>query len=158
MPDTRLDQVHDPAGARDESRPEGRPDKDTGSGGPGSGRDDIHGYLGRAIGEMPPQYALQESARRQLGAVRGPDFRGRGPQGYRRADARISEDVHEVLTDDPFVDATDIRIMVVSGEVTLDGTVDSRDAKRRAEDIVHDVLGVTHVQNNLRARKTGPQE
>ena len=37
-------------------------------------------------------------------------------------------------------------------EVALDGTVESRGAKRRAEDHADDVLGVTHVQNNLRVR------
>ena len=39
---------------------------------------------------------------------------------------------------------------VKNGEVTLDGTVDSRMAKRRAEDCAHDASGVGHVQNNLR--------
>ena len=34
--------------------------------------------------------------------------------------------------------------------MTLSGTVDSRDAKRRAEDIAESVPGVQHVQNNLR--------
>ena len=37
-----------------------------------------------------------------------------------------------------------------SGEITLNGTVASRDQKRRAEDLVEDVSGVKHVQNNLR--------
>jgi hypothetical protein len=44
----------------------------------------------------------------------------------------------------------------VSGrEVTLSGQVDSRMAKRRAEDIAESVSGVTHVQNNLRVRSSG---
>jgi hypothetical protein len=34
--------------------------------------------------------------------------------------------------------------------VTLTGSVDSRNARRRAEDIAERVSGVTHVQNNLR--------
>ena len=34
--------------------------------------------------------------------------------------------------------------------MTLSGTVDSREAKHRAERIVEDLSGVTHVQNNLR--------
>ena len=36
------------------------------------------------------------------------------------------------------------------GEITLTGTVTSRDQKRRAEDVVEDISGVKHVQNNLR--------
>lgn len=76
--------------------------------------------------------------------------RGLGPQGYKRSDERISEEVHERLTDDAWLDASRIEVAVVASEVTLTGTVDSRDAKHRAEHIVEAVAGVTHVQNNLR--------
>ena len=41
---------------------------------------------------------------------------------------------------------------VKSGEVTLEGTVDSKDAKRRAEDIVEACPGVKDVENRLRVR------
>jgi hypothetical protein len=37
----------------------------------------------------------------------------------------------------------------------LSGTVESREAKHRAERIVEDISGVTHVQNNLRLAKGG---
>lgn len=77
--------------------------------------------------------------------------RGRGPRGYQRSDARIGEDVNDRLTDDFFVDATDIEVSVSEGEVTLDGKVNNRAEKRRAEDIAADISGVRHVQNNLRA-------
>ena len=40
-----------------------------------------------------------------------------------------------------------------AGEVTLSGTVDSREAKHHAERIVEVLSGVTHVQNNLRLAK-----
>jgi hypothetical protein len=43
--------------------------------------------------------------------------------------------------------------VVVGGEVTLTGTVESRYAKRLAEDLAESVSGVTHVQNNLRANR-----
>lgn len=76
--------------------------------------------------------------------------RGRGPKGYRRSDERISEDVHDRLTDDPWLDATDIEVTVKDGEVTLSGQVDNREAKHRAERLVEDLSGVRHVQNNLR--------
>lgn len=78
--------------------------------------------------------------------------RGRGPRGYTRSDERIREDVNDRLTDDPIVDASDIEVLVSRGEVTLNGNVDSRTAKRRAEDCADDVSGVRHVQNNLRVR------
>jgi hypothetical protein len=44
-------------------------------------------------------------------------------------------------------------VSVSSCEVTLSGTVDSREAKRRAEDIAEQVSGVRHVQNNLRVQQ-----
>jgi len=83
------------------------------------------------------------------------DCRGMGPKGYKRSDERISDEVHERLTDDPYVDASNITITVAGGEVTLSGTVEDRDAKHRAEWMVEDVSGVCHVQNNLRAQQAG---
>lgn len=81
--------------------------------------------------------------------------RGRGPRGYTRSDDRIRDDLNDRLTEDPYVDATDITVSVAGGEVTLDGTVDHRKAKRRAEDLADSVSGVRHVQNNLRVRQQG---
>jgi len=86
----------------------------------------------------------------ERGYDRDRDFRGMGPKGYKRADERISDEVHERLTDDPYVDASNISISVSGGEVTLAGTVENREAKHRAERCVEDVSGVNHVQNNLR--------
>lgn len=86
-------------------------------------------------------------------AARG--ARGLGPQGYKRADERISDDAHERLTDDAWLDATNISISVSGGEVTLSGTVENREAKHRAERLVEDISGVHHVQNNLRIDKGG---
>ena len=78
---------------------------------------------------------------------------GRGPRGYRRSDDRIREDVSEVLTRDPDVDATDIEIVVLEGEVTLSGDVDDRRTKRRAEDLVERCAGVNDVHNQLRVKR-----
>jgi len=80
------------------------------------------------------------------------DRRGLGPQGYKRSDERISEDAHERLTDDSWLDASNISVSVSGGEVTLSGTVDNREAKHRAERIVEDISGVSHVQNNIRIK------
>jgi osmotically-inducible protein OsmY len=76
--------------------------------------------------------------------------RGRGPKGYTRSDERIREDVCDRLTDDAVVDASEIEVLVSAAEVTLNGSVGSRAEKRRAEDCVESVMGVGHVQNNLR--------
>jgi osmotically-inducible protein OsmY len=97
-----------------------------------------------------------EDRARDRDKQRNAGHRGRGPQGYKRSDDRISEEVHERLTDDPWVDATNITIMVSSGEVTLSGTVPEREAKHRAERIVENLSGVDHVQNNLRVQRANP--
>lgn len=75
---------------------------------------------------------------------------GRGPQGYSRSPDRITEDVNEHLMDDHDVDATNVRVSVDDGEVTLEGTVRSRSEKRRAEDVAERVRGVRDVHNRLR--------
>ena len=83
---------------------------------------------------------------------------GRGPKNYTRSDDRIREDVNDRLTDDPHLDASEIDVKVSSCEVTLTGTVDSREAKRRAEDCVESVSGVKNVQNNLRIQAPSEDE
>lgn len=93
--------------------------------------------------------------RRYGGGLRAGSCRGLGPKTYQRSDARISEDVHDRLTEDPWLDASDIEVAVNGGEVTLSGRVDCRDAKHHAEWLVEDLSGVRHVQNNLRAEPGG---
>ena len=77
-------------------------------------------------------------------------YRGVGPKDYQRSDDRLREQVCERLADDGELDASGINVKVESGEITLNGTVDSRWAKRRAEDCAESVFGVDNCQNNLR--------
>ncbi len=65
--------------------------------------------------------------------VAGPHA-GRGPRGYRRSDQRIADDVNDRLTAHGWIDAADVECKVEEGEVLLTGFVDSRAAKRAAED------------------------
>jgi hypothetical protein len=78
------------------------------------------------------------------------NYTGRGPKGYRRSDDRIREDVCEMLTFEPTVDATEIEVIVTDGNVTLSGSVNDRHQKRRAEETVENVSGVKDVHNNIR--------
>ena len=80
-------------------------------------------------------------------------FSGRGPANYQRSDDRIREDVNDRLTDHPDIDATFIEVTVRNCEVTLAGTVDSRHAKRLAEDVAESVSGVKEVQNQIRVQQ-----
>jgi hypothetical protein len=92
----------------------------------------------------------------QPGVFEDRGHRGRGPKNYARSDERINEEVHERLTDDSWLDASNIDVAVSDGEVTLSGTVADRQAKHRAERLVEDLSGVKHVQNNLRIAESNP--
>ena len=84
---------------------------------------------------------------------------GRGPRRVEdgkalgEEDARISNEVSACLTDDWYVDGTEITVSVDNGEVTLDGIVENRAEKRLAEDCADSVPGVVDVHNRLRIRQ-----
>ncbi|WP_333585924.1 BON domain-containing protein [Phenylobacterium sp.] len=112
-------------------------------------RDHDRGFWDRASDEVASWFGDRDAERRrEQDEVR--NHRGRGPKGYVRSDERIADEVHHRLTDDSWLDASDIEVAVREGEVTLTGFVEDRFAKHRAEHCVEDILGVKHVQNNLR--------
>jgi osmotically-inducible protein OsmY len=113
----------------------------------GSTYDNDRGFLERAGDEVASWFGDDDAARRRDMDAR---HRGRGPKNYTRSDERISEDVNDRLSDDRHIDASNIEVSVSGGEVTLNGTVTERFAKRHAEDLAEGVSGVKHVQNNLR--------
>jgi len=88
--------------------------------------------------------------RRRVDEYREGEHRGKGPKNYNRSAERIKEDASDRLSDDSLIDASNIEIEVTDNELTLNGTVDTRYEKRRAEDLVENVSGVKNVQNNLR--------
>lgn len=114
-------------------------------------RDDERGFFDRAGDEVASWFGDEEASRRR----EMDKHRGKGPKGYTRSDERIKEDVSERLMDDGRLDATEIEVTVQDGEVTLNGTVPERFAKRHAEDVAERASGVKHVQNNLRVAATG---
>src|SRR5262249_31222126 len=118
----------------------------------GGGREQDRSWWNRATDEVA-SWVRDEDAqpRRRMDQMRG--HQGRGPRGYTRSDDRIREDVNDRLTDDAMVDASEVGVMVSSCEVTLSGTVNSREERRRAEDIAENVSGVKHVQNNIRVQQ-----
>ncbi len=122
----------------------------TGAGPPTDREGSERGFIDRATDEVSAWLGDREAERR-----REQDYRGRGPKGYKRSDQRIQEDVNDRLADDPYLDASDVEVTVSAAEVTLSGSVDSRRARRRAEDLVEQVSGVSYVQNNIRVRSDG---
>jgi hypothetical protein len=108
------------------------------------GREPDWSYRG---GDWARYAGLSSQRNREPGT--GPHY-GRGPRGYQRADERIREDVCERFAMHSYLDPSDVEIHVQNGEVTLQGTVPDRWAKRTSEEIAEGVWGVKEVHNHLR--------
>ncbi|MBO9543699.1 BON domain-containing protein [Caulobacter sp.] len=121
--------------------------------GPGRRHEEDRSWFDKARDEVSSWMGDQDALhRREADGA----HRGRGPKGYRRSDERIREDVSDRLTDDSWLNASDIEVSVSDGDVTLTGSVRSREDKKRAEALAESVTGVDNVQNNLRIdRGTG---
>lgn len=114
---------------------------------------DERGLWDRATDEVSSWFGDEEATqRRRMDQYRGGYHRGKGPKGYRRSDERIREDVNDRLTEDGYLDASEVEVAVNNGEVTLTGIVVSRHDKRRAEDIAESASGVNNVENRLRVK------
>lgn len=117
-------------------------------------------YMGDRPGYREGDRALRDNTYNRAGAwarnededrrrtMEGP-YRGKGPKGYSRSVDRIREDVCERLADDDKLDATNIAVRMEGTEVVLEGTVETKRDKRRAEDLIDSIPGVTNVQNHL---------
>lgn len=127
-------------------------------------RSDGGGYEGAGYGQAyqggdqgyygePGRNYLTRGGRQKWGR-----FSGKGPKNYTRSDDRIRDDINDRLTDDPDLDASEIEVKVSNCDVILSGTVDSREDKRRAEDLADSVSGVRNVQNNLRIQAQREEE
>jgi osmotically-inducible protein OsmY len=73
----------------------------------------------------------------------------------RDEDKRIEGEVSERLSVELPADAAQIQVEVTHSEVTLAGTVDTAEARRRAEGVAGGIAGVISVINNLRVRQPG---
>jgi len=118
----------------------------------GYGNED-RGWWDRASDAVASWFGDEDAERRRRMDEQRAHRRGRGPKGYRRSDERIKEDVNDRLSDDYYIDASDVEVAVENSEVTLTGTVKSRTDKRRIEDIAESVSGVTNVENRLRVKQ-----
>lgn len=85
------------------------------------------------------------------GEAQGKKAAGPRPPRSRRTDETLAQEIREILTNDPELDATDIEVEVEGGAVTLRGLVAGPDAKLLAEELVETLPGVREVHNRLRA-------
>lgn len=123
-------------------------------GGPASSRINVpeqrnQGRTGAYSSDYGYQNQEQGSSRSGMERLTG-GHKGKGPRGYHRSDERIQEDVNDRLSDDAYVDASDIDVKAENGTIILSGHVPDKNAKRRAEDIAESVRGVNNVENRLR--------
>lgn len=123
------------------------------SGSPGGRNQNDRNWWDRATDEVSSWFG-DDDAERRRDRDRQMNHRGKGPKNYSRSDDRIKEDVNDRLSDDPFIDASEIEVTVSNGEVTLTGTVDHRSTKRRAEDLAESVSGVKNIENRIRVGQT----
>ena len=91
------------------------------------------------------------------GQSMGSGHRGKCPKNYMRSDERIREDLNERLTDSDEIDASSITVEVSNGVATLNGTVDQRWMKHRAEDIADGCSGVRDVNNQIKVTSSSQQ-
>lgn len=111
----------------------------------------------RSVRDEPDVYAREDII--SFRGVRTPDYTWpplqvgphgcKAPQGNRRSDESIFEDACGRLSEHGWLDASHIVLRVENGEVTLEGTVENRRAKRLAEELVAAVHGVWDVHNRL---------
>lgn len=89
----------------------------------------------------------------EMWLIPGPNV-GQGPKNYDPSSKdRLTEQVCERLSQHGGIDASNIEVKAENGEVTLTGSVGSREAKRMAEDVAESVSGVKDVHNQLRVQQ-----
>jgi hypothetical protein len=82
---------------------------------------------------------------RDNAAVKRPKQEGSGPQ-----DDRLSSEICNKLEANQFVEASRVAVQAHGGAVTLEGIVENRYARERAEQLAREVEGVTAVENRIR--------
>jgi osmotically-inducible protein OsmY len=92
----------------------------------------------------------QFAAERREEQARSP---ARPNPGGRRPDQTLAQEIRDILTHDPELDATDIEVVVERGAVTLSGLVADPEARLLAEELVETLPGVREVHNRLRVER-----
>ncbi|HEY8573399.1 BON domain-containing protein [Phenylobacterium sp.] len=119
----------------------------------GSDYERNHGPRGEDFGGDSSRSFMDHRAEREIAG--GGPHRGRGPQGWTRADQRIHEDVCERLAEDRLIDAREIEVEVQDGVVTLRGEAMGAADPHRAEQIARRASGVKDVRVELSVREGG---
>lgn len=78
----------------------------------------------------------------------------RGPKGYVRSDERLRDDICERLSNEAWIDLSEVEVHVNDGHVRLEGEVPDRFSKHAIEDIADFAWGVKEIENRIRIRAT----
>jgi hypothetical protein len=142
----------------------GRQESGYGGASMGEGYGSSSGY-GMGGGGYGQQYGYHDDDRSGFGGQQaggfgqqGQSHRGRGPKNYTRSDERIIDDINERLTHADDIDASEIDVRCESGKITLEGTVEHRWMKHRAEDIADACSGVKDVDNRITVQSSSSRE
>lgn len=100
-------------------------------------------------GESPPAEEEFRAERREEGRRQS----NTGPRSRRKSDESLRQEIREILTADPELEATDIEVEVEGGAVTLRGGVVDPDARLLAEELVESLSGVREVHNRLKVER-----
>ena len=104
--------------------------------------------MARASDEVAAWFGNVDAlGRRQRDEAVG-DQAGKGPAGDSAADARLLADITDRLSQDAKLDASRIRVVVISGSVTLTGSVITAADRILAEQDCS-AAGAMHIANNL---------
>lgn len=109
----------------------------------------------RAQAERHPERFLGEEYLLNTTSEPMPDisYAGLGPKGYRRSDSSLEEEVCETLTQDPYIDASEIFVAVEDGVVKLSGLVDDREERFEIERAVDGIWGVEDILNDIKVKR-----
>jgi osmotically-inducible protein OsmY len=115
-----------------------------GPGGPSGRQAGLDSAGGKTLGQAPGGLERRTPGSSQLGT---------GPRFQRRSDDKIRDEISELLSNNADLDASEVEVHVEGGEVTLSGTVESRDARWLTEDLVTSVSGVREVYNQIKVAR-----
>ena len=111
--------------------------------------DEVLSERNYSIGEME-RIGRSNYQSRSLNHPKESNTRGRSPQGFRRTDETLKEDVSEALYRCTEVDGSKIQVEVNLGKVTLRGFVEDMDQKIAAGNAIEKLAGIDEIYNELR--------
>jgi osmotically-inducible protein OsmY len=113
--------------------------------------DEVKSWLGNERAERRRDW---DKARARERRDEREGFRGVGPRTRVEEDDWLRDAICRRIADDPSLDASDIVVRVIDGEVILDGVVDRDRDAARAHEIARHTPGVVYVRDRLETHRS----